>query len=518
MLSPWQTLGWRGGIAALFAGALTTYSMAPYNVWPLGIIAALTLACLLQDLNAKQGLIRSCIFGIGMFGSGASWVYVSIHDFGYTSAPLAALLTSIFVIGLGLVFSLPFYFYCRFLSRHRLGFILGFSAIWVLGEWSRSWFLTGFPWLYLGYGHTQTWLAGWAPVFGVFGISFFCVLSATLTSELIYETIRIFNPGKRPHALYPISFAALLATIWLSGWQLKDNNWGTHSVGEPVAVAIVQPNIPLELKWNPFYQTNILEILREQSDKHWDKQLIIWPEAAVPLMFSDAEEFIADITSQANASDTAVLTGILYDDAKPNVFYNSIIGMGKADGIYFKQRLVPFGEYVPLERWLRGIIAFFDLPNSIIFAGPSQQDLLHFGEYRISPSICYEIVYPDLVAAGAARAELLVTISNDAWFGDSIGPLQHFQMAQMRAIENRRYMIRATNTGLSGIITPHGQVSLLGTQFNRETISEQVSLIEGTTPFTRWGSLPIVVFCLFSVIAIFIASIKKQRNANAAKQ
>ncbi|WP_086933711.1 apolipoprotein N-acyltransferase [Agarilytica rhodophyticola] len=492
--------GWRANVLALLTGALVPLSLAPYKLWPIGLLTPLVLLLLLQGSNIKQGFFRSFLFGLGMFGAGASWVYVAIHDFAQTPPLLAGIMTAMFVSALALVFALPFIIYCRFIKENTTGRIIGFSSIWVLGEWSRSWFLTGFPWLYIGYAHVDTWLAGWAPVLGVFSLSFFAILSSTLLYSIFIS--------RSKKAL--LTYTSLLLFIWSTGLYLSHRSWQTEPKDShpdsTISVAIIQPNIPLELKWNPIYRSDILSILREQTSEHLDKDLILWPEAAVPIMYHEAEEFLGEMDELANNSGTGIITGILYDDPQPGIYYNSIIGIGNAGGIYFKQRLVPFGEYVPLEKWLRGLINFFDLPNSIIYPGPKQQDILNYGQYNIAPSICYEIVYPDLVARLAKHAHLLVTISNDAWFGDSIGPMQHFQMAQMRALENQRYVIRATNTGVSGIINPKGQISLLGEQFVREVNTyDDVKLINTITPFARWGSLPIVGLCLI-ILVFSIAS------------
>lgn len=490
--SRWSMPGWQGDGSAILAGVLVPFSLAPYGLWPLGIIAPVVLAYLLKPLNARAAFWRSFLFGAGMFGKGASWVYVSIHDFGYTAAPLALILTALFVSTLALVFAVPFYFYARFFSSKTAGQLFGFSAIWVLGEWSRSWFLTGFPWLYLGYAHVDTWLAGWAPLVGVFGIGFICLLSGTAISEAL---LRFF---KFRQALSLTHWAALacVAIFWLTGLANLSSD-SEFDQAPKISVAIVQPNVPLEVKWNPLLLNQVLETLVDESAAHWDKDLIIWPEAAIPIMYHDAQYFLEEMDRQANATSTALITGILFDDEeKPMTFYNSIIGLGRADGIYFKQRLVPFGEYVPMEKWLRGLIAFFNLPNSIIYPGAKNQEILQLDEHKIAPSICYEIVYPDLVARLASEAELLITISNDAWFGDSIGPIQHFQMARMRALENQRYVIRGTNTGISGIIAPTGKVTVASQQFKRQTIEQMdVRLINKRTWFSIWKSTPVIILC-----------------------
>jgi len=473
----WQTPGWRGDVTALIAGVLLPLSMAPYGKWPLGILSATVLAALLKGLNGKKGFIRSLFFGLGMYAAGVSWVFVSIHDFGNAGVPLALAMTGAFVAFLALVFAIPFYFYSRFLSRSVIGFVLAFPSVWILGEWMRSWLLTGFPWLYLGYAHVDTWLGGWAPLLGVFGIGWLGIVSGNIIA----------------HNLCKIEAAPL------SKQNLQ---------------AFVTPKSPLEMKWQQIYQPYIMDTLRTLSETAWDSDLVVWPEAAVPMLYTDAEEFLSEVDELAKKTNSALVTGLLYDDQPNQKYYNAIMGLGDAESIYFKQRLVPFGEYVPLEEQLRGLIDFFDLPNSIIHPGPKDQDNIKAEGYTIAPYICYEIVYPDLVARNLKNANIIITISNDAWFGDSIGPLQHYQMAQMRALENRRYVIRATNTGLSGVISPMGKTIKQEKQFEQLAFHAETKLVQGTTPFSRFGSKPIVALC-FLVVAL---GLYLQRSPKYASQ
>ncbi len=497
----WQIPGWRGDIAALLAGCLLPLSLAPFDYWPLGILSAALLAWLLRWQSGAGGVRRSFMFGVGMYGAGTSWVYVSIHQFGLAAPWLAASLTGIFVAGMALVFALPFYVYCRFFVASRSGYLLAFPAIWVLGEWLRSWLLTGFPWLYLGYGHLDTWLAGWAPLFGVFGVSYLAVFTGVALSYLIYDLVRgrLRPEGYRRKSLHISLTVIPCVLIWLGGYGLQHLRW-TQPEGEPVSIGMVQANIAQELKWQPFYLAETLAIYRELSDPLWGRDWVIWPEAAMPLMYHEAGVFLEEFDQRADAADTAFITGILYDDAQTGNYYNTIIGLGEASGIYHKQRLVPFGEYMPLEKWLRGLIDFFDLPTSIIAPGPAMQDGLAAQGIGVSPSICYEIVYPDLVAANAWGDDILITISNDAWFGRSIGPLQHFQMAQMRALENGRYVVRATNNGVSGIIDDTGQVVVAGGRFTREVIIGEAQPMTGETPFAHWLSWPVVLIAFANML------------------
>ncbi len=460
----------------MLAGALTPFAIAPFNHEWLGIV---TLAVLAHRLAGSENkLLHASLFGTALYAVGASWVYISIHEFGNAPTPLALLLTTVFVVFMGLLFALPFYT-MKWIASTKLRLLLGFPLLWGLSEWLRSWVLTGFPWLYIGYGHFNTPLIGWAPIGGVMLVG---LLSAFSSSALCF----VITHRQRLATAQQGITAALIGSLWLAGAALQTVDW-TVPAGEPIAVGIVQPNIPLEKKWDPEFRQPSLDILSNLSAPLWDQSdWIIWPEAAVPDLYFNALDFLSDLNGQADAQQNALVTGILYDDKAAGLYYNSVIGLGRAEGVYFKQRLVPFGEYVPLDAWLRGLIDFFNLPNSFITAGPQQQAPLHIGDYRLASSICYEIVYPALVAKQAKAADALLTISNDAWFGESIGPLQHFHMARMRAIETGRFVIRGTNNGISAIISPKGDIQQQSEQFVRTTLAGHINPMQGNTPYLLW--------------------------------
>lgn len=482
----------------LFSGTLLPLSLAPLTLWSLALLSpALFAAVLLRrssETTLKQLLANSYGFGLGLFGAGASWVYVSIHDFGYTGVPLAIILTTLFVAGLALVFSLPM------LLLHKINprpgpFLIAFAAIWVLGEWLRSWLLTGFPWLYIGYSQLSTPLSGWAPIGGVFTVSLTVVATSCALVYLCAE--------KSLRSLGLVSLLTL--SLWISGGWLQQQNWTTKS-GAQQQVAIVQANIPQEKKWLPEYRQPTVQLYRNMTQPLSDSDWIVWPEAAIPLVYSQATPYLQSLNDFATANNTALVTGIIYDDANTGFYHNSALALGKGSGQYHKTRLVPFGEYVPLEQWLRGLISFFNLPMSMIKSGPEDQASLNVSGTRVGMAICYEIVYPDLVARQASHSQVLITLSNDAWFGRSWGPLQHLQMAQMRALETGRYIIRSTNNGVSAIITPSGELQQRGGQFTREVIIGHVIPMSGNTPFVRTGSLPVIVLCLLMYLSCVVRS------------
>jgi apolipoprotein N-acyltransferase len=272
---------------------------------------------------------------------------------------------------------------------------------------------------------------------------------------------------------------------------------------EPLTVALYQPNIPQERKWDRTYYSSILQQYRAVMPSLYGYDIILWPEAAIPNAFERARDFLDPLAAQARTVDSALITGIPMRP-EPDRIYNSIIAMGQGDGVYHKQRLVPFGEYVPLEKWLRGLIAFFDLPMSNFSAGEPGQPPLRAASFRLAPFICYEIVYPDLVSEGARQADLLITISNDSWFGRSIGPLQHLQMARMRALENGRYLIRGTNNGISAIIDHRGKIVSATGQFVEASLQGEVETMLGNTPFGSVGSTPVIAACAIGVGLMYL--------------
>ncbi len=426
-----------------------------------------------------------------MFGSGVSWVYVSIHVYGYASVALASFLTILFCAGLALLQALLAWCYVRFVRPLPGGMLVGFPALWVLFEWLRSWLLTGFPWLYLGYAHIDTWIAGWAPVIGVYGLSFICALSGSC----LFLTWRSRKAGA---AL--LTYAVLMSLLWVGGSQLKPIEWVAPAQRESLSVAIYQPNIPQENKWDRAWYKPILQKYQDSTEPLYGVDILVWPESAIPNYYQRAGEFLDPIAERAAAAETSLISGIPYISSDSKSSHNSIIALGNGEGVYHKQRLVPFGEYVPLEDLLRGLIAFFDLPMSSFSPGPGGQEALRAGGYRVAPFICYEVVYPDLVAQSANNADLLITISNDSWFGNSIGPLQHLQMAQMRALENGRYMIRATNNGVSAIINHRGQIIAETPQFVSATLRGEVELMLGGTAVSRFGSRPVILGCVALIL------------------
>lgn len=484
-----QAPGWRGHLAALCSGALITLSLAPFDIWPLGIAALIALHLLLDRLAPRQAAMRGWWFGAGLFVSGGSWLYVSIHDFGGAPLPLATLLSGGFCLLLALMHGMLGYGYARWLRDRPAGRWLGFAAWWVVWEWVRYWLLTGFPWLYVGYAHIATPLGGWAPLGGIYTIGFAVAISAAALALLLLR-----RPAR--------AALACAAALWIGGALLQQVAW-TRPLGAPLSVALVQANIPQSVKWDPESFRSTLDIYRDLSAPLWQRHdIVFWPEAAIPAFYDRAQDYFDSQAALAAQHGHTLIAGVPSRDEAPpgpKAIYNSAIALGNGSGIYHKQHLVPFGEYVPLEDYLRGLIQFFDLPMSDFQGGDLGQPPLRAGATTFAPYICYEVVYGDLVRH--ARGDVLLTLSNDAWFGHSIGPLQHLQMAQMRAVELGRYMVRATGNGVTALIDERGRVTARIPQFERGVLTGTIQPFEGLTPYARSGSWPILVFCLLATAA-----------------
>ena len=482
-----------GDVAVLLAGAMLPLALAPFNWWwfaPLPLLAYLALS---HGVAMRRRYWRSFLLGLGFYGTGTSWIYVSVHDYGPAPAPLAAGLIFLFSCGMALLFLLPMLCWHRFFQDKRGGVALAFPALWMLNEWFRSWILTGFPWLFVGYSQTETFIGNWAPVVGVYGISFLLAFVAASTFECIQQ--RRFS----------IAFLLSLSLLYAGSTLLGSVSW-THTTGTQQDFALIQGNVPQQLKWKPEQREAIRALYRNASEPLLKKQaLVVWPEAAIPELYTSEHPFFQQMTHDLQNRGGALITGIPtvhYDTDDTPYFHNSMIGLGEASGTYNKQRLVPFGEYVPLESWLKDLLDFFKMPISDFRVGTADQSNINSGLLRIASSICYEVAYPKLVAQQATDADILLTVSNDTWFGNSIGPHQHLQMAQMRARENAREMLRATSNGISAHIDARGKIISRSPQFEYFVLQGTTQARQGHTPYQQLGNWPMLGICLLLLLAV----------------
>ena len=528
-------------------------SLAPFGWWPLGLVSIAGWLWLL-DRSAAGAAALGFAYGVGKYGVGVSWVYVSIHLYGGASPWLTGLLVLLFVCGLALFTLAQGWVYgllrmspeavretlagsgeplapkqLAATGRWRTALFNAwlFAAVWVLFEWLLTWFLSGFPWLFPGYGHLQTPLADLIPLGGVS----FASLGVVVTAAFLLLALR-------PRAGWSFRVAALAIAVapWLLGLALSTVQW-VAPAGERSA-ALVQGNVDQAVKWLPESRAPIIQRYLDLSEPYWgspdppsrsltegsfmrgaspprppaEGSILIWPEAAITLFEHEAGELLEGLARRGEQSGTALVLGLPRLEAQAHSvegrsshessyrFQNAALALGDGEGRYIKRRLVPFGEYVPLEGLLRGLIEFFDLPMSRSTLGPWRQPLLNVGADAAALAICYEVAYADLMRTTAADADLLITITNDTWFGRSIGPLQHLQIAQARALENGRWLLRAANSGVTAIVDHQGRIQSRLPQFEQGVLSGNFQVMAGRTPYNRFGDAWLIALCAATLL------------------
>ncbi len=492
--SPLFYVGLRGDLLALLAGALLPLAFSPFDLFPLAVLAPAVLFRAWLNVPPRRAFRRGWLFGAGMFGVGVSWIYVAIHDFGHSNIFTAVLLTGGFVAFLALFPALLGYLATRLFPAQTprsktLKLLAAFPAAWTLFEWIRGWILTGFPWLNLGNSQIDAPLAGLAPVVGVYGVSLATAFSAALLVYVVRAT-----SGARWRALI------LLVMLWGLAGLLGRIEW-TQPHGKSLHVSLIQGNIPQDIKWRPEQQQGTLDLYADLTRRHWSSDIILWPEAALSLFYHEvADNYLAQLQSEARTHGADLLIGLPVLDQTTGRYYNSMMSLGSSQGFYHKRHLVPFGDYVPLQNWLRGLIGFFDLPMSGFSPGPADQRLLEVAGQKVGVSICYEDVFGEEVIRNLPEASLLVNATNNAWYGDSLAPPQHLQMSRMRALETGRPVLRVTTNGISAIINPKGKIVARSPQFETYVLSGESQPMQGLTPYARFGNYPVLVMLVLSLM------------------
>ncbi|PCJ29557.1 MAG: apolipoprotein N-acyltransferase [Gammaproteobacteria bacterium] len=488
----------RGSLAALIAGALLPLSFSPFHYYPIAVFSLVALFFLWNDVSPKQAAFRGFMFGLGFFGVGISWIYVAIHDFGQAGWPLAGLMTFAFVSFLSLYIAVLGWLIKKVSRKHfsHYDILLLLPVMWIGFEWFKSWFLTGLPWLELGAGQIDGPLSGYTPIIGVLGVSFLIALSASL----------LLITWQKKSVLTLIA----IAVIWAGGQGLKQQQW-TQAEGDELQVTIIQGNVPQAMKWDPEQLFKTLALYEAKTQENWQSDLIVWPENAVTVFHHQAKELFFDpLAKSARENNTDILLGLPVLDGENNQYYNSMLLLGEQEGFYHKNHLVPFGDYVPFE-WLRGLIAFFDLPMSAFRPGPISAELLRVADQPVGISICYEDIFSTEILRSLPEARFLVNATNNAWYGDSFAPHQHLQMSQNRSLETGRESVRATTNGISAFIDHQGNISSQTEQFELAVLTAMVQPRIGSTPYVSWGRWPL---CLLSLFMLLLWAYYRQLNVN----
>lgn len=488
-----MTRGWRGDLCALICGALMVFAFAPFNVYPLAVLTLAALFWLLNDISPGRAFRRGFLFGVAEFAFGLYWLYISIHVVSGAAVWLTLLVIITVVVAMAVYGAIACAAAVWILPHAKVwrGALL-LPGLWVLLEWLRGWLLSGFPWLSLGYSQIDSVLKGYAPVFGVYGVSLAVVISAGLLVGLL-QTRRSWK--------WRSGFLVGLAALWLAGWGLTGVRW-THASGKPIRVSLIQGDVPQSLKWDPQAFQPTLERYVKLTRQHWNSQLIIWPEAAVPAYADEVQkDFLDPLEAEARKHASDMLIGILTENDNTGAAYNSVISLGSHDGVYNKRHLVPMAEYFPAPAWVTNWLESMNLPYSSFTAGAARQPLLRVAGYPVAVSICYEDAFGNEIMPALPQARFLVNVTDDAWFGDSIALPQHFEISRMRALEAGRYLLRDTNTGITAVVTPAGTVSDRLAVDQVAVLTAVVPPYAGSTPYVRLGNIVIVVISCLLILA-----------------
>lgn len=505
-VAPKRAVRLRADLAAFLAGVATPLAFAPFELFPLGVLAPAALFVAWHGAAPGRAAWRGFLYGLGMFGVGVSWVYVSLHTYGNMPAPLAAFAVVLFVAGMALYPAALGALQTRLFGVSvALRWAVAVPALWVLFEWFRGWFLTGFPWLNLGYSQVDGPLVGFAPWAGVYGVSLAAAVSAGLVAVAWLDrrrAVRVYLP--------------VLLVVWLGGWAAGQVQWA-RPAGEPLRVALVQANVSLAAKWRPESRQSIIDRYVQMSEHAPNVDLIVWPEAAVPGYLDElGPTLLPRLERIAQARQTDFLFGVVEQGAAPRSYYNSVLAAGSSNAAYRKQHLVPFGEFLPWPGAFGWLIEHLQIPMSNFSAGDAGQPPLPAAGQRIGVSVCYEDAFGEEVIRMLPAAALLANVSEDAWFGNSLAPHQRLQMARLRAIESGRAMLRAANTGPSAVIDHRGRVLARSPQFAPYTLVAVAQPMQGATPYVQRGNWPIV--SLAALLAIGTWGWRQRARASLAKE
>ena len=483
----------RGELGALLAGLALPLAFAPWGWWPLALLSPALLFLSWRGARPGRAAWRGFLYGFAAFLSGTWWTFVSVHEFGQAPAVLAGFLTLALAAAMAAYYALLGWAAARWLPAAGLArWLLGLPAAWVLLEWIRGWFLSGFPWLSLGYSQTDSVFGALAPLGGVYGTSWAVALGAGALVTLAVEDLR-----RRA-----VAVAVLFALFAAAG--AADRQAWTEPAGPPLRAAMIQGAVGQDEKWLETQLEPTRELYLGLTEPYWGIELLIWPEAALPTLLHEELDFLAELDERARAAGSQLLMGILQWDRRSGHYYNTLVSLGGEPEIYRKRQLVPFGEYFPVPDFVRQVMRMMSLPYSDIAPGPPDPGPMTLAGVPVAPTICYEDAFGAQQRVFFPAAELLVNVSNDAWFGDTVAPHQHLQIARLRAMETGRWMLRATNNGITAVIDPRGRVVQRSQQFVPEVVVGEVVPMRGMTPWLRLGDLPLAaaaaLLCLLAAL------------------
>lgn len=477
---------------ALLTGVLTVFGFAPYGLFIAPLLGLGVLFYLWQtSQQPKQAFALGMSFGLGLYGFGIYWIYISLHTFGGMPWWFAGFCTFCLCAFMALFPALVGYF------SKRMGWLwLTAPVLWGVSDWVRSWIFTGFPWLTLGYSQVpHSPLAGFMPVLGVYAVS--------VHTAFVAAVIAYWIANRNQTSVWKRNAIASIVMLLVSGLLLKAVEW-TKPIGDPISVALLQGNISQSIKWSPEVAGKTIAQYLEMVEQS-KAQLIVLPETALPVIAQQLDTATVErLRAHGKQNQGDVLVGLVQYDAANESYFNSAISFGSAPmQAYSKSHLVPFGEFIPFKAAFGWIYRdWLNIPLSDLSRGHNQSPMQLINQH-VAVNICYEDVFGEEIIHPLPAATLLVNMSNDAWYGQSFAAEQHMQFSQARALETGRMMLRATNTGATAIIDQHGFV-LTHAPHDTQTILEgKAQGFQGSTPYVELGNWPFILIS-FAIIAFVL--------------
>ncbi len=491
---------------AFFGGALLVLSFPTFDIFPLAWIALTPLLVLLYDMQRRESFRAGLIFGVVYFFGTIYWIYHSIHYYGSISLVPSFVIVLILSLYLSLYTAAFCVLFSTIIRKTDLPALLVAPALWTSLELLRSYAFSGFPWSSLGYSQYKfTVFIQTADIIGVYGISFLVVALNGAAADFFIMKKRMIE---RPlHSrIYTFAGLILLAIVLIADLGYGFYRLHQQRPGAIIKSAVIQGNIEQDRKWDPAYQRYVIDTykgLTQEAARHepggQGPDLIVWPETAVPFFFGADKALSDNLVDYQKGIDSYLLFGsVLRKEGEKEAYSNSTVLLtkdGSVSYIYDKIHLVPFGEYVPLRDVLFFINKLVVGVGDFIPGDSYIRAVTPFGSF--CTPICYEIAFPGLVRKFYVKGgDFIVTVTNDAWFGRTTGPYQHFSMAVFRAIENRKPVIRAANSGISGFIDSSGRILAATSLFSRTFIQTELKTDRTLTFYTKYGDL----FSFFSII------------------
>jgi len=482
-------------LSLLSLGAFSVLGFAPFYFYPISILSLIGLFYFWHvDDTPKQAAFTGFVYGLGLFGTGIYWIYISLHTYGGMPGIMAGFSTFVLAAFLSLFPAAVGALGKRISSNQKNIIWIAVPILWALADWVRSWIFTGFPWLTVGYSQLPySPLAGYIPIVGVYGVSFITVFVASLIS---------FSFAKNTAKVWRRSALAALLLIVITGGLLKLVEW-TTPVGKPLNVSLLQGNIEQSMKWAPEIAERTFNQYLTMAEASTAK-LIVLPETAMPVLSNELPLSVGTRLQQhAIKNQGDILVGMV--ERENGEYFNSVLSFGSAEtAVYRKSHLVPFGEFIPFKLAFGWIYRdWLNMPLSDLSRGSIYQQPMHVAGEKVAVNICYEDVFGEEIIRQLPAATLLVNVSNDAWYGTSYAADQHMQFSQARALETGRMMLRATNTGATAIIDPKGHITAHAPHFVQATLNGTAQGYAGSTPYVRWGNWPFVTFSLGLILLLW---------------